>query len=482
MAGGGAAAGVMAGRVSPAESRSVRRRRGVKRADVCVIGGGISGLTTARRLIQAGVRSVVVLEASDRVGGRTVNLDVGGGVVVEGGGAYVGPGQDRVLALIKELGLSTFNTHVEGKTIYQVNGNRQTYEGTIPPMRADALVDFVQLQTRLEQMAATVPNEDPWNAKNAAEWDAMTFGQWLDANSLSAEAKFVMTFGFSIIFGEDPHETSFLRTLNLIRTCGGIDHMFNATGGAQESRIVGGSQQISLTMAKQLGRRVILNSPVSTIDQRGRDVFVTSARVNVRCKRVVVAMIPADADRIQFAPLLPMRRQMLQRKWRNGTESKCFAVYKEPFWRKDGLSGQAFTDLNPSYYVIDSSPPDGSLGILLAFIGTSGSGPGLHWSDEILDDREKRRAAFVANLTTLFGSQAANPIGYFEKDWSHEPWINGCIATRAPGTLTRYTTALRDPAGRIHWAGTETGVLNGGYMDGAVSAGERAAKEVVDAL
>jgi monoamine oxidase len=475
----------MLGRVPPADAkapRSGRSRRRVKRADVVVVGAGISGLTAARRLVQAGVRSVVVLEANDRVGGRTVNLDAGGGVPVEGGGSYVGPGQDRVLALIKELGLSTFKTYVEGKTIYLRNGNRQTYEGTIPPMGADALADFVQLQTRLEQMAATVPHADPWNAANAVEWDGMTFGQWLDANSVSAEAKFVMTFGFSIIFGEDPHETSFLRTLNVISTCGGIDHMFNATGGSQESRIDGGSQEISLTMAKQLGRRVILSSPVSKIEQSKGDVLVTSARLTVRCKRVIVAMIPADADRILFAPLLPMRRQMLQRKWRNGTESKCFVVYDKPFWREEGLSGQAFTDLNPSYYVIDNSPPDGSLGVLLAFIGTAGSGPGLTWSDAILDNRDARRAAFVDNLTTLFGPKAASPINYVEKDWSHEPWINGCIATRAPGTLTRYTTALRDPVGRIHWAGTETGVEYGGYMNGAVDAGERAAKEVVDVL
>jgi monoamine oxidase len=454
----------------------------VKRADVVVIGGGISGLTAARRLVQAGVRSVVVLEASDHVGGRTVNLDIGRGLTVEGGGSYVGPGQDRVLALIDELGLSTFKTYVEGKTIYHRNGKRQTYEGTIPPMGPDALADFVQLQTRLEQMAATVPNEAPWNARDAAEWDGMSFGQWLDANSVSAEGKFVMTFGFSIIFGEDPHETSFLRALNVINAGGGIDHMFNATGGAQESRVDGGSQLISLTMAKQLGRRVVLDSPVRKIDQTGGDVLVTSARLTVRCKRAIVATIPADADRIAFAPELPMRRQMLQRKWRNGTESKVFAVYDKPFWREEGLSGQAFTDLNPSYYVIDNSPPDGSLGVLLAFIGTSGSGPGLTWSDAVLDDRDARRAAFVDNLTTLFGPKAARPIGYVEKDWSHEPWINGCIATCAPGTLTRYTTALRDPVGRLHWTSTEAGVLNIGYMDGAVGSGERVAKEVIDAL
>jgi monoamine oxidase len=202
----------------------------------------------------------------------------------------------------------------------------------------------------------------------------------------------------------------------------------------------------------------------------------------VRCKRVIVAMTPADADRIHFSPALPVRRQMLQRKWVSGTENKLAAIYDKPFWREDGFNGQALSDLPLAPYVIDNSPPDGSVGILLTFQGTAGTNATPSLSDAILDNRAARRDAYIKDLTTLFGPKASKPIRYVEKDWVDEPWIDGCVNSRPPGLLTQYTDAARTPVDRIHWAGTETAVLNEGYMDGAVSAGERAAKEVVDAL
>ena len=479
-AGGGAAAGLIFGRVPPAGEEPVRSGHSqgtVLRADVVVVGAGISGLTAARRLTQAG-RSVLVLEASDRVGGRTVNLDVADGVVTEGGGEWVGPGEDRILALIDELGLSTFKTYAEGETIYLRNGVRQTAAGAVPPFSEAALADFVQVLTTLEEMAATVPPEAPWTAPNAIAWDATTFGQWLDANVQTDETKWLLTLGFTIVEGEDPHSASLLWILRVIATSGGIEHMLGTAGGAQDSRVVGGTQLISLEMARQLGRRVILGSPVTEIRQSDHGVLVTSERARVQCKRVIVAMTPADADRIRFVPDLPVRRATVQRKWHNGTESKLFAIYDRPFWRDQDLSGQALTDLPGAPFVIDNSPPDGSLGILLTFIGTAGSGAGLTWSDAVLDDPAARRAAFLDALTTLFGPKAARPVLYLEKDWVHEPWIDGCVSARAPGLLTQYTNAVSEPVGLIHWAGTETATVFEGYMDGAVRAGERAANEV----
>ncbi|KZB82838.1 flavin monoamine oxidase family protein [Amycolatopsis regifaucium] len=447
--------------------------------DVVVIGAGVSGLTAARRLTQAG-RSVVVIEAGDRVGGRAMNLDVADGVITEGGGQWVGPGQDRILSLLDELGLTTFKTHIAGESIYHRRGRSKRYEGLIPPLSPLALADFAQLQLRLERMAKTVPLDAPWTARRASSWDATTFGRWLDANAMTAEANAMFTVGFSVTNAEDPHSTSLLVQLARIRGAGGIDHTLNITGGAQESRVVGGTVRIAERLAEDLGDAVVLNSPVSEIAQDADGVSVRSARADVRADRVIVAMSPADADRIRVPSGLPTRRTMLQRRWSGGAESKLFAVYDRPFWREQGLSGQAVTDLPVTRYVVDNSPPDGSVGILLSFLGTAGAGSGQHWPDTILDDPAARRSAFLGDLTVLFGAQAANPAAYFEKDWTHEPWISGCVGSRAPGSLTQYTDADRRPVGRIHWAGTETATVNQGYFDGAVRAAERAVEEVMD--
>lgn len=446
--------------------------------DVAIIGAGVSGLTAARRITQAG-RSVVVIEAGDRVGGRAMNIDVADGVITEGGGQWVGPGQDRILALVDELGLATFKTYVDGKSIYHRNGKSKRYDGTIPPLSPVAIADFAQMQLRLERMAKTVPLDAPWAARHARKWDSTTFGHWLDTNALTDEAKAMFTLAFSVTNAEDLHCTSLLVQLARIKGSGGIDHMVNVTGGAQESRVVGGTARIAQRMADDLGADVVLDSPVTEISQDSAGVVVRSARVEVQAARVIVAMSPSDAGRIRFTPDLPTRRTMLQRRWSSGTESKLAAVYDRPFWREQGLNGQAVTDLPIAHYVVDNSPPDASVGILLTFMGTAGSGFGQNWSDELLDDPAARRNAVLADFTTLFGPQAAKPTGYFEKDWTHEPWISGCVGSRAPGLLTQYTDADRKPVGRIHWAGTETATVNQGYFDGAVSAAERAAAEVL---
>ena len=486
---GSAVAGAAGVALGPLASRAAaagqRNGLGSSRAavDVLVIGGGISGLTAAYRLLRHSNLSVQVLEANDRVGGRTVNLPLPGGKITEGGGQWTGPGQDRVQALARELGIKMFDTYTTGESVYLYQGKRQPHTGTLPPLGPTALGDVVQNLTRLDQMANTVPLDAPWQAPDAEQWDATTFGQWLDQNVATAEARSLYTLVFSIINGQDPHATSLLFALFVIHSGGGIARLIGTSGGAQNSRFVGGSQEISLRMASRLGSRVTLQAPVDHIDQtRGKYVVVRSGKREFVARRVIVAMTPQDANRVRYAPTLTTERTMLQKMWPIGGGWKTFAVYKKPFWRAQGLNGGAITDLPAALYTADNSPPDGSLGVLLSFLGTANQKFEFGGSPQQLNDLGARRSAVLDAFAAIFGPKALHPIAYIEKDWMREPWIAGCKSPMPPGMLTMYTSALSDPVGRIHWAGTETAPINVGAMDGGVRAGERAAREVAAAL
>src|SRR5436190_21108595 len=118
----GVAAGASGGELSEAAGSRGRNRRKVHRYDVVVVGAGLAGLTAARAIKRAG-HSVVGLDARDRVGGRNLDRSIGGGKVVELGGEWAGPGQDRVLALAKELGVATFDAYADGNSIYYRQGD-----------------------------------------------------------------------------------------------------------------------------------------------------------------------------------------------------------------------------------------------------------------------------------------------------------------------------------------------------------------------
>lgn len=431
----------------------------------------------------------MVLEANDRVGGRTSSLRLGDGLSTEGGGQWIGPGQDRILALVDELGLHTFTTYAAGRSIYYRGGKRGLYTGTIPPMQNPlALADFVQAEAALTAMAALVPVGHPWAAPLAAEWDRITFGDWIDRHLVTAEARRLVGLAFTLVACQNPHQVSLLFMLNLFNTAGGFEAPMKVQGGAQDSRVVEGTWKISDTMARRLpAGSVVLGSPVSEIRQWDRGTTtVVSKKATVTCSQVVVAMSPTEATRIRFTPDLPSRRANLQRDGGSGSMSKLFMVYDTPFWRQGlnggpPLNGQVLSDRMMTPYVSDNSPADGSKGIVVTFMlpTTAAPKPYLTWSDDVLDDKTVRAQRLGQDLAEVFGDDRFLSGRYYEKLWTNEPWIHGCVNMTAPGVLTRYTDALTAPVGNVHWAGSDTSIDNHpSYMDGAVRAGERAAHQI----
>jgi monoamine oxidase len=450
--------------------------RDAREADVVVVGAGLAGLVAAREVI-AGGASAIVLEARDRVGGRTLNEPLGEGKVVEVGGQWVGPTQDRMLALAREVGVDTFPTHCQGENVIEWRGSLKRHRGTIPRINAAVLADVAQAQYRLDRMAREVPLEAPWQAREAAYWDGQTFATWLRRNVASAGARTLLEIGTEAVWAQEPADLSLLHVLFYAHSAGGFDALFDTEGGAQQDRFVGGSQLVALRLAERLGDAVVLEAPVRRIRHGDAGARVESDAVEVRARRAILALPPTLTARIAYEPALPGRRDQLTQRMAAGTVAKCMAVYDEPFWRRDGLTGQATSDAGPVRLTFDNSPPDGSPGVLLGFLeGRFARELGQMAPDE-------RRAAVVGCFARLFGPRAARPERYLERLWAEEEWTRGCYGCAMPtGAWTGFGSALRAPIGPLHWAGAETATVWSGYMDGAVRSGERAAGEALAAL
>ena len=445
-------------------------------ADVAVIGGGIAGLVAARNLARAGA-SAVVLEARDRVGGRTLNADLGEGKVVEIGGQWVGPTQDRLAALAGELGIETFPTYIDGQNVLELGGRLRRYSGTIPRLNPFSLGEIEVARRRLDALGRKVPLEAPWAAPKADRLDAVTLSSWLRRALHTGAARRLVEIAVRTVWGADAADISLLYALWYMRAGGGFDSLLDTEGGAQQDRFVGGSQLIALRLAEELGDRVALSAPVRRVEYADGGVTVSADGLDVRARTAIVAMAPPLCDRLEWAPELPPARTQLGQRMPWGTYIKCVAVYDEPFWRADGLSGEAVIDSGPATTTFDNSPPDGSPGALLAFC----SGSEARALQRLGVSR--RRAAILEGIARAFGPRARHPERFIEQDWARERYTGGGpVCFMPPGVQTGFGASIRQPVGPIHWAGTESAEAWSGYMDGAVRSGERAATEVLDRL
>jgi monoamine oxidase len=468
---GGAAAA--AGALVPQAAAAAPSRRTV---DVVVVGAGLAGLSAASDLVHRG-HSVAVLEARDRVGGRTLNHPVGGGEVVEVGGQWVGPGQDRILARARSLGVRTFKTWTRGQQILDYAGGRRLFTGVIPPLPDPDAGDFAQLLGEVVRLEQTIPLDRPWTAAGAAALDAQTLETFKLQHSSTPGARFVFDLAVTAVFAAEPRDLSLLHALFYFHSGGGILNLTSTAGGAQDSRFVGGSQLVSLRMAARLGSRVVLGAAVRRISQDRRGVHIVSDAGTWRARRVIVAVAPMLAGRIEYEPAMPALRDGLTQRIPQGSVIKYEAVYPTPFWRAADLSGYTNSDRPPIRFTFDNSPPSGKPGVLLGFVTGSDARRLGRMS------AAARHRAVIGAFARLFGAKARRPRMLIEQNWSTEAWTRGCYAGyMTPGVWSDFGAALRAPVGRIHWAGTETAEVFNGYMDGAVRSGERAASEVSRSL
>ena len=442
--------------------------------DICVVGAGLAGLTAARRLSQAG-KPVTVLEARDRVGGRLWTRAAASGVPIDMGATFIGPNHDRMHALAKEMGTTTFRTHVKGDNVLATGGRVRRYKGDIPRISPIALVSAAQAIAHMNAMAKKVPVDAPWDAPKALEWDAQSVRAWLSRNHVPTRlARDLIEATVRACFASELSEVSLLNWLFLVRSAGNVEALMSIEGGYQHEQFVGGVQSIPQAMAAELGESVLLASPVTAVTQHGDVVDVVGASRTVTARHVVLALPRALASGIRFEPPLPTDQALLIHQVPAGTELKIVVVYDEPFWRDDGISGATVATDDDIEVTLDTTQPGHSEGVM----ATYSAGPRARKVAAM--SREDRHALVLGMLRTRLGPKATSPVEILEQNWVEEQWTRGCSMGHFPtGVLTQYGPLLRQPVGRLHWAGTETAATSYGAMDGAVRSGERVAEEIL---
>ncbi len=439
--------------------------------DVVIIGAGLAGLTAARDLMRAGNESFVVLEARNRVGGRTLNHRLRDGYVSEAGGQWIGPGQTAIDNLARELGVGTFKSEYSGKSVYQLGQGRVSVD-----THGKFQLDDPALGAELDALARTLDPDRPWASPKATELDQISVGHWLQARSVNSIDMLSFRLSAILAAGSGVFDISLLYFLSMIQTAGGIQGLLAQKAGAQERRFQGGSQILCARMAGQLGERLRLEHPVRLIEDWDRPtVRVHAAGRLFKARSVVVALSPPLCNALAYAPALPPERTELQRRWpAHAPMLKSAAVYPTPFWFAKGYNGQIANAEGPLIWSYDNSPPDLQLGVINAF---------LRLGDTPTDHAQAQTAVARIYAQAMRDERLLRPLEFHLQDWGQEPYTLSCVSPMPPGLLTSgLMPALKEPVGALIWAGTETADIWFGYMDGAVRSGQRAALRALQRL
>ncbi len=475
LAAGGAAGGLvlpprLAGTRAPRRGAS---QASARRYDVVVVGAGLAGLSAAN-VIQGAGRSVLVLEARGRVGGRTFDIPIAPGKVIELGGQWTGPGQEEVKALARSLGIELFDTYSAGANLYYRNGRLTRYRGEIPPVKVAALVEVETLIGSLNRMARSVSAAEPWSAPAAQFYDAYTVAAWAREKVHDEEGRLLVEQAVRSVYGDEAEQISLLELLAAITGVGGSFETL--TGSAQSERFVGGPQQMSVRLAEGLATPVELEAVVRAIEQ-GSPATVRTEEASYLADQVIIAVPKVVTPRIIFSPELPAVYAQYFQRSPTGATVKIEAVYDQPFWRSKGLSGYVLSDTGPIALVYDNSPPDGEPGVLVGFA------EGNYGRSLFGLTPQRRREVVLTSLTRYFGPAAATPTDYQDLVWAQEPFTLGAYGSFSPpGVLTALGASVAGPVGNLYFAGADYSPEWPGYMDGAIRSGKQAAQQAIAAL
>jgi monoamine oxidase len=432
-----------------------------------IVGAGLAGLVAATELAAYG-GDVVVLEARERIGGRMHGIEVADGEWVDAGAAYLGERHTELLDLLAVLGLKTVPTELTGASRFLLSGEATTRAGRFPPLSAVALGDLFEL---LDEVTRRVDPHEPWRTPGAAELDQLSAADWAGRHLQRPDARLFFPLFLGEMMAADPATVSMLHVAFYLRSGGGITYLNDFEGGAQESRVDGGSQRVCAALAATLpGHAIRLGEPVTAVDDTGRNVRVRAGHTTYDADAVIIAVPPLLAQRIAFMPDLSHPRAT--GRTGRGCAVKVHLIYPEALWRREGFSGWSVNSAGPLLSTVDDSPFIDGVGVLTGFVTGAEA---LRYAALTL---EEQRAAAAAQASRIFPG-LPEPEQVHVTDWVSEEYSRGCYAAVfGPGDWSQLGPHLQRPHGRVHWAGTETSMEFFGLMEGAVRSGRRAATEI----
>lgn len=444
--------------------------------DVVIVGAGLSGLTAAKRLAEAN-KNILVLEAQDRVGGRTWSQPVGENDFIDIGGQWIGKGHEKMYRLVEEAGLKTFPTYTSGKNILRTNGINRFYRGENPPIGLRALLAAQKGINRFDKAAASLSIDTPWLTRNVRRLDELSLGDWIDQTISNTIARNLVKRTAEGELCQSVYEISLLQALASARATGSLKQAEKIEGGALQDRIYGGAQGVSHYLYRKVKPRVRLNYPVSSVQQFQDHLLVSNNHFSVKTKKLILAVPLAAIRKILFTPSLSHEKQQLINSMTMGTVVKTHAVYARPFWRLRGLSGASLCLDEVVELTLDNSVHGSQRGILASLIHADRAKTLLDLSSS------ERKEKILTMYVNLFGSEASQPMIFHDYSFTNNPWIGGAYSGYyQKGLFSTYGEHIARPEGNIHWAGTETSTKFRGFMEGAVLSGERVADEILSSL
>lgn len=465
--------------------------------DVLIVGAGLSGLVAARELRARG-RSVALLEARTRVGGRMVSARTSDGSIVDLGGQWGGASHHRFAALVEELGLERFPSHYDGLGVFHWQGRRHEaplatrfadsllfFEPSALALPADELAATRTLQAAFSQLVASVNPQQPWLTPRAEDLDHLSVAAWAARHTSIPLARLPLDWLCRVggSGGFEPWEVSIL-------------HLAWTQAVAPQAEtpeawlVRGGAGSVAQALAAELQRQdpgcLQLGQAVLRIDQNPQGVTLLSG--DGQCQRArlaIVAVPPPLRLAMQFEPPLPAAQRALLQRSPMGGMTKILATYARPFWRERGLNGLGIGDRPALELTADSGPPEGQPAVLASFLAGEralrlGALPAAERRRLILDD-----------LVAYWGPEAATPCDLVEQPWAEEPWSGGAFTSflspgswSGPARLAAGESGGAGPAdhGRVLWAGSEASPRWPGYFEGAIEAGLAAATRAAAVL